>query len=106
MLTVLPEEVFDTHNTDSKLTSATRTQYCREVLFSVFFSLFLFFNRNALALINYFCFTQLLAQTPIVLEFLLQQSEKSFDAAQLHGHERNRKILRCLLSWVWHCFLL
>ncbi|GMY12794.1 transportin MOS14 [Fagus crenata] len=72
MLTVLPEEVFDTHNTDSKLTSATRTQYCRE----------------------------LLAQTPIVLEFLLQQSEKSFDAAQLHGHERNRKILRCLLSWV------
>lgn len=31
MLTVLPEEVFDTHNTDSKLTSALRTQYCREV---------------------------------------------------------------------------
>lgn len=74
MLTVLPEEVFDTHNTDSKLTSALRTQYCRE----------------------------LLSHTPVVLEFLLQQSEKSFDAAtaQLHGHERSRKILRCLLSWV------
>nr|POF20275.1 transportin mos14 [Quercus suber] len=74
MLTVLPEEVFDTHNTDSKLTSAFRTQYCRE----------------------------LLSHTPVVLEFLLQQSEKSFDAAtaQLHGHERSRKILRCLLSWV------
>ncbi|KAB1211378.1 Transportin-3 [Morella rubra] len=71
MLTVLPEEVFDTQNIDSKISSACRSQYCRE----------------------------LLSHTPTVLEFLLQQSEKGFDGgAQLH--ERNRKILRCLLSWV------
>ncbi|XP_062105268.1 uncharacterized protein LOC133816938 isoform X2 [Humulus lupulus] len=41
----------------------------------------------------------LLSHTPMVLEFLLQQSEKTFDAA-MQLHERNRKILRCFLSWV------
>ncbi|XP_028119066.1 uncharacterized protein LOC114315996 isoform X11 [Camellia sinensis] len=35
----------------------------------------------------------------MVLEFLLQQSEKRLDAG-IQLHERNKKILRCLLSWV------
>lgn len=37
----------------------------------------------------------------MVLEFLLQQSEISFDGS-VQQHERNKKILRCLLSWVRH----
>ncbi|XP_076893088.1 transportin MOS14-like [Bidens hawaiensis] len=42
---------------------------------------------------------ELLSHTSAVLKFLLQQSEETSDnAVQLH--ERNRKILRCLLSWV------
>lgn len=45
------------------------------------------------------CWKQLLSHTTRVLEFLLQQSEKSFDGG-IQLHERNRKILRCLLSWV------
>lgn len=45
---------------------------------------------------------QLLSHTPMVLEFLLQQSEINFDGS-VQQHERNRKILRCLLSWVRHC---
>jgi len=44
---------------------------------------------------------QLLSHTPMVLEFLLQQSEINFDGS-VQQHERNRKILRCLLSWVRH----
>ena len=44
---------------------------------------------------------QLLSHTPMVLEFLLQQSETNFDGS-VQQHERNRKILRCLLSWVRH----
>ncbi|XP_016649424.1 PREDICTED: importin-13 isoform X4 [Prunus mume] len=71
MLTVLPEEVLDNQNTDSKISSADRSQYGQE----------------------------LLSHTPMVLEFLLQQSEKGFDGG-VQLHERNRKILRCLLSWV------
>ncbi|XP_062105267.1 transportin MOS14 isoform X1 [Humulus lupulus] len=72
MLTVLPEEVIENqHGGDTKLTLTNRTQYARE----------------------------LLSHTPMVLEFLLQQSEKTFDAA-MQLHERNRKILRCFLSWV------
>ncbi|XP_011033717.1 PREDICTED: importin-13 isoform X3 [Populus euphratica] len=59
MLTVLPEEVVDTQNTD-----------CR-----------------------------LLSHTPVVLEFLLEQSQKISDGG-VQLHERNRKVLRCLLSWV------
>ncbi|KAG4951114.1 hypothetical protein JHK84_044494 [Glycine max] len=42
---------------------------------------------------------ELLSHTPMVLEFLLQQSETNFDGS-VQQHERNRKILRCLLSWV------
>ncbi|XP_030483962.2 transportin MOS14 isoform X1 [Cannabis sativa] len=71
MLTVLPEEVIENQHGDTKLSLTNRTQYARE----------------------------LLSHTPMVLEFLLQQSEKTFDGA-MQQHERNRKILRCFLSWV------
>ncbi|KNA10892.1 hypothetical protein SOVF_140110 isoform B [Spinacia oleracea] len=71
MLTVLPEEVVEDQSTDSSINFAQRSQYTRE----------------------------LLSHTSMVLEFLRQQSEKRFeDNNQMH--ERNRKILRCLLSWV------
>ncbi|KAL0732764.1 hypothetical protein Bca4012_008973 [Brassica carinata] len=43
---------------------------------------------------------ELLSHTSMVLDFLLQQSEKQF-ASPLYPHDNNnRKILRCLLSWV------
>lgn len=42
---------------------------------------------------------ELLSHTSSVLEFLLQQSEESFDGV-VQLHDRSRKILRCLLSWV------
>lgn len=71
MLTVLPEEVVDNQNADCKISSSCRSQYARE----------------------------LLLHTPMVLEFLLQQSEKGFDCGT-QMQEKNRKILRCLLSWV------
>ncbi|KAK9271665.1 hypothetical protein L1049_002028 [Liquidambar formosana] len=71
MLTVLPEEVVDDQSTDGKISSARRCQYGQE----------------------------LLSHTPMVLEFLLLQSEKRFDGG-IQLHERNKKILRCLLSWV------
>ncbi|XP_044466271.1 transportin MOS14 isoform X2 [Mangifera indica] len=71
MLTVLPEELIDTQASDCNISSAHRSQYGQE----------------------------LLSHTPMVLEFLLQQSEKSFDGG-VQLHERKRKILRCLLSWV------
>ncbi|XP_028118876.1 uncharacterized protein LOC114315996 isoform X8 [Camellia sinensis] len=70
MLTVLPEVVED-QSTDSIISPARRGEYGRE----------------------------LLLRTPMVLEFLLQQSEKRLDAG-IQLHERNKKILRCLLSWV------
>uniref|UniRef100_A0A6M2F004 Exportin-1/Importin-beta-like domain-containing protein n=1 Tax=Populus davidiana TaxID=266767 RepID=A0A6M2F004_9ROSI len=71
MLTVLPEEVVDTQNTDCRVSPAHRSQYGRE----------------------------LLSHTPMVLEFLLEQSQKISDGG-VQLHERNRKVLRCLLSWV------
>ncbi|XP_011033715.1 PREDICTED: importin-13 isoform X2 [Populus euphratica] len=71
MLTVLPEEVVDTQNTDCRVSPAHRSQYGRE----------------------------LLSHTPVVLEFLLEQSQKISDGG-VQLHERNRKVLRCLLSWV------
>ncbi|CAN1243996.1 Transportin MOS14 [Linum perenne] len=70
MLTVLPEEVVDAQNSDSSLSSFRGGQ----------------------------CGQELLSHTPMVLEFLLEQSQKKYDAVQLH--ERDRKVLRCLLSWV------
>lgn len=42
---------------------------------------------------------ELLSHTSAVLKFLLHQSEESFDGV-IQLHERSRKILRCLLSWV------
>ncbi|XP_027349351.1 transportin MOS14 isoform X2 [Abrus precatorius] len=71
MLTVLPEEVVDNQRIDSKVSSLHKSHYTQE----------------------------LLSHTPMVLEFLLQQSERNFDGS-VQQHERNRKILRCLLSWV------
>lgn len=70
MLTVLLEVVEDP-STDSIISPARRGEYGREFLL----------------------------HTPMVLEFLLQQSEKRLDAG-IQLHERNKKILRCLLSWV------
>ncbi|XP_010528108.1 PREDICTED: transportin MOS14 [Tarenaya hassleriana] len=43
---------------------------------------------------------ELLSHTPMVLDFLLQQSEKQLATGTLYPHDNNRKILRCLLSWV------
>ncbi|XP_052728282.1 transportin MOS14 isoform X6 [Vigna angularis] len=74
MLTVLPEEVVDNQRIDSKISSLHKSHYTQE----------------------------LLSHTPMVLEFLLQQSEINFDGS-VQQQERNRKILRCLLSWVRHC---
>ncbi|KAF9607557.1 hypothetical protein IFM89_036919 [Coptis chinensis] len=76
MLTVLPEEVGN-QNDDCNISSTLRCQYGQE----------------------------LLLHTPTVLDFLLHQSEQRIDnGVQLHL--RNRKILRCLLSWVRAgCFL-
>ncbi|XP_017975076.1 PREDICTED: transportin-3 isoform X3 [Theobroma cacao] len=71
MLTVLPEEVIDTQTTDSKISASHRSQYGQE----------------------------LLSHTPVVIEFLLQQSENKFEGG-IQLNERNKKILRCLLSWV------
>ncbi|CAL0322772.1 unnamed protein product [Lupinus luteus] len=71
MLTVLPEEVFDNQRIESKISSLHKSHYTQE----------------------------LLSHAPTVLEFLLQQSEINFDGS-LQQHERNKKILRCLLSWV------
>ncbi|KAG5531616.1 hypothetical protein RHGRI_026285 [Rhododendron griersonianum] len=70
MLTVLPEVIED-QSADCNISSARRGEYGRE----------------------------LLSRTPMVLDFLLQQYEKSLDGG-IRLHERNRKILRCLLSWV------
>ncbi|XP_075515265.1 transportin MOS14 isoform X1 [Primulina tabacum] len=76
VLTVLPEIIED-QNSDSSMTSAQRYEYGQE----------------------------LLAHTPLVLEFLIQQSEEGFGSHVQNG-DSNRKILRCLLSWVRvGCFL-
>ncbi|KAH9791452.1 Xpo1 domain-containing protein [Citrus sinensis] len=73
MLTVLPEEVIDSQASDCNISSAHRSQYGQE----------------------------LLSHTPMVVEFLMQQSDKRFDGGvPVQLHNRNRKILRCLLSWV------
>ncbi|KAL5724540.1 hypothetical protein ACHQM5_007785 [Ranunculus cassubicifolius] len=70
MLTVLPEEV-ENQSSDCNISLTLRYQYGQE----------------------------LISHTATVLGFLLHQSEQRIDdSAQLHL--RNRKILRCLLSWV------
>ncbi|XP_047333705.1 transportin MOS14 isoform X2 [Impatiens glandulifera] len=70
MLTVLPEVVEDQTNSCS-INSSRRSEYQQE----------------------------LLSCTSMVLQFLLQQSENIVDSS-IHLKERDRKILRCLLSWV------
>ncbi|CAA7396031.1 unnamed protein product [Spirodela intermedia] len=71
LLTVLPEEVVEDQNVDRSIDFTSRSQFTRE----------------------------LLSHTPEVIEFLLQQSEHSMDDGN-QLHVRNRKVLRCLLSWV------
>ncbi|KAH6811312.1 ARM repeat superfamily protein [Perilla frutescens var. frutescens] len=71
MLTVLPEIIED-QNSDFCVTSARRKEYGQE----------------------------LLAQTPTVLEFLMQQISEDFGNHVQPPNDRSRKILRCLLSWV------
>ncbi|XP_010249401.1 PREDICTED: transportin MOS14 isoform X2 [Nelumbo nucifera] len=78
MLTVLPEEVVEDQNSDFNISSSRRYQYGEEV--------------QELHL-------KLLSHTPMVLDFLLHQSEQRVDDG-IHLNERNRKILRCLLSWI------
>ncbi|XP_073128464.1 transportin MOS14 isoform X2 [Henckelia pumila] len=76
VLTVLPEIIED-QNGDSSMTSAQRYEYGQE----------------------------LLAHAPLVLEFLIQQSEEGF-VSHVQNGDSKRKILRCLLSWVRAgCFL-
>ncbi|KAM0913942.1 hypothetical protein ACQ4PT_011836 [Festuca glaucescens] len=72
LLTVLPEEVAQDQSGDTGVDSASRCRYTRE----------------------------LLAHAPAVLDFLLAQSEKPAAADGVPLHERSRRILRCLLSWV------
>ncbi|VAI05522.1 unnamed protein product [Triticum turgidum subsp. durum] len=72
LLTVLPEEVAQDESGDTGVDSATRCRFTRE----------------------------LLTHAPAVLEFLLAQSEKPAAADGVPLHERNHRILRCLLSWV------
>nr|CAD1820283.1 unnamed protein product [Ananas comosus var. bracteatus] len=71
MLTVLPEEVVEDQSGDRNVDAASRSRFTRE----------------------------LLSHTPTVLEFLRLQSELRLDNG-IQFHEKNRKILRCLLSWV------
>jgi transportin-3 len=73
LLTVLPEEAAQDQGADTGVDAAARCRFTREVL----------------------------AHAPAVLEFLHVQSEKAdADHDGVPIHERNRRILRCLLSWV------
>uniref|UniRef100_M8BJB7 Exportin-1/Importin-beta-like domain-containing protein n=1 Tax=Aegilops tauschii TaxID=37682 RepID=M8BJB7_AEGTA len=76
LLTVLPEEVAQDESGDTGVDSATRCRFARE----------------------------LLMHAPAVLEFLLAQSEKPAAADGVPLHERNHRILRCLLSWAFFSF--
>ncbi|KAG6519369.1 transportin MOS14-like [Zingiber officinale] len=71
MLTVLPEEVVENRNWDCNISTEKRSQFTRE----------------------------LLSHTPTVLQFLLLQSEQRLDN-EIKLQEKNRRVLRCLLSWV------
>ncbi|CAM0873715.1 unnamed protein product [Alopecurus aequalis] len=72
LLTVLPEEVAQDQSGDTGVDSVARCRFTRE----------------------------LLAHAPAVLEFLFAQSEKPDADDGVPRHERSRRILRCLLSWV------
>ncbi|XP_048134614.1 transportin MOS14 isoform X3 [Rhodamnia argentea] len=102
MLTVLPEEIVDNQNADCRLSAACRSHHGQEVHENIpdgFRSLRCLLLSCLVLICSYHFLDQLLAQTPMVLEFLLQQSEKGFDGV-MQIPEQNRKILRCLLSWV------
>ncbi|KAH9329052.1 hypothetical protein KI387_001160, partial [Taxus chinensis] len=71
LLTVLPEEVIEDQKNNSTVSSARRWQFSQE----------------------------LLSHTTAVLDFLLHQTEDTI-VDTIQRHEKNRKILRCLLSWV------
>lgn len=71
MLTVLPEEVVEDSSGDCSIDARSRCKFTRE----------------------------LLSHTSIVLEFLLLQSEQNLENG-IPLQEKNKKILRCLLSWV------
>ncbi|TVU23300.1 hypothetical protein EJB05_25656, partial [Eragrostis curvula] len=79
LLTVLPEEAAQDQGGDTGVDAAARCRFTREVL----------------------------AHAPAVIEFLHSQSENvPADDDGVPVHERNRRILRCLLSWVRvGCFL-
>ncbi|CAH9088958.1 unnamed protein product [Cuscuta epithymum] len=70
MLTVLPEVIED-QNADCRISSVQRFEYGLE----------------------------LLSHTSMVFKFLLEQSKKNIDCGA-QNHHRNKKLLRCLLSWV------
>ncbi|KAF8650838.1 hypothetical protein HU200_063746 [Digitaria exilis] len=73
LLTVLPEESAQDQAGDTGVDAAARCRFTRE----------------------------LLAHAPAVIEFLHSHSEKvPADDDGVPLHERNRRILRCLLSWV------
>uniref|UniRef100_A0A0A9DRU3 Exportin-1/Importin-beta-like domain-containing protein n=1 Tax=Arundo donax TaxID=35708 RepID=A0A0A9DRU3_ARUDO len=73
LLTVLPEEAAQDQGGDTGVNAAARCRFTRE----------------------------LLAHTPALVEFLRAQSEKAdADDDGVPLQERNRRILRCLLSWV------
>ncbi|CAO2144367.1 unnamed protein product [Urochloa humidicola] len=73
LLTVLPEEAAQDQAGDTGVDAAARCRFTREVL----------------------------AHAPAVIEFLHSQSEKvPADDDGVPVHERKRRILRCLLSWV------
>eukprot|EP00250_Pteridium_aquilinum_P011675 c20234_g1_i2 orf=2239-4194(-) len=77
LLTVLPEEVIEDNTVNATVDSERRWHFTQE----------------------------LLSQTGIVLEFLLQQT-KDESASNPELHERHKKVLRSLLSWVRvGCFL-
>ncbi|KAL3697054.1 hypothetical protein R1sor_011130 [Riccia sorocarpa] len=77
LLTVLPEEVMEDQTVNSSVESTRRWQFTRE----------------------------LLSHTGAVLEFLLQHT-KSESMENTPLHDKQRKVLRCLLSWVRvGCFL-
>lgn len=71
LLTVLPEEVIEDQKNNSTVNSARKWQFSQE----------------------------LLSHTTAVLEFLLHQTEANVED-NIQRHEKNRKILRCFLSWV------
>lgn len=107
MLTVLPEEVAEDQNRDHNIDAARRSQFTREVWWVLSVSWRLQQFTLSLHVVYVVLFVvQLLSHTPTVLQFLLLQSEQRLDDEIKH-HETNRRILRCLLSWVSvHCFFM